>query len=135
MAKVKCSVCANEKAKFCTIKKIGVKVNKPRTCEAYVYDESKVKARQEIHTMKVGYRQQQENKKRMKEELKELKAMLKEGPRNKTAQDLGLYVEGKGESKIITPGDPRFTMPSKDIKHPLTGDLSRFTSSVDKKGE
>lgn len=135
MAKVKCAVCANEKAKFCTIKKIGVNVNKPRKCEAYIYDESKVKARQETPSIKIGYKQQQDNKKRMKEELKALREMLKKSPENKTARDLGLPVEGKGESRIITPGDPRFVMPSRDPKHPLTGDLSRFTSSVDRKGE
>ena len=135
MAKVKCSVCANEKSRFCTVKKIGVNINKTRRCEAYIYDESKVKARQEVPSLKVGYRQQQDNKKRMKEELKALRKMLKQGPENKTARDLGLQVDGQGESRIITPGDPRFVMPSKDPKHPLTGDLSRFTSSVDKKGE
>ena len=60
-----------------------------------------MKARQEVPSVKVGYRQQQENKKRMKEELKALKEMLKKGPENKTARDLGLHVEGQGESRII----------------------------------
>jgi hypothetical protein len=129
MAKVKCKVCANEVSGICDVKKIGVKINKKRNCEAYIYDEAKVKSKSEINVTRVGYRQMQENKLRMKAELKELKKALKEGQKNGTAVDLGLIQPV--ENKIIQPGDPNFTMPNTSTKHPLTGDLSRFTTTAD----
>jgi hypothetical protein len=57
--------------------------------------------------------------------------MLKEQPQNQTARDLGLVNPDQGT--IITPGDPRFVMPNRDNSHPLTGDLSRFTTTVKEK--
>lgn len=129
--KVKCRVCDNEKDGFCKVKKIGVKVNKSRTCEAYIYNESKVKAKQELKTTKISYADRERAKAMRKEELKKLRALLKEGQRQGTAKDLGLIE--KEESRIIKPGDPRFVMPNSDPKHPLTGDLSRFTTTVSEK--
>jgi hypothetical protein len=67
----------------------------------------------------------------MKEELRTLKEMMKRGPSNGTAQSLGL-IEPE-ESRIIQPGDARFSMP-KDMAHPLTGDLSRFTTTAKSEG-
>ena len=132
MAKVKCRLCANEVSGVCSIKKIGVKVNKPRICEAYTYDEKRVKTSTKIPTTRVGYSQQQEAKRRIKAELKKIREAMKKGPNQGTAQDLGLIqpVEHKG---IILPGDPNFSVPNRDLKHPLTGDLSRFTTTA--KGE
>lgn len=130
MAKVRCNVCANEEGSFCKIKKVRVKVSKSRTCEAYIYDEAKLKAKQEMPTIKVGYRQQEENRKRMKAELKRIKEELKRGPKQGTAKDLGLIQQPS--SDIIMPGDAKFSMP-RDTKHPLTGDLSRFTTTANDK--
>ena len=132
MAKVRCNVCQNEEKSFCKIKKVGVAVNKPRKCEAYIFAEAKVKKKQEIPTEKIGYLKQQELKAKAKAERKALIKMLKEGikPNDGTAKDLGLIEEG---GRIITPGDPRFRMP--DNKHPLTGDLSRFKTTADVKPE
>jgi hypothetical protein len=48
MAKVKCKVCANELNAFCKIKKVKVSLNKPRKCEAYVYDEAKLNLRKKL---------------------------------------------------------------------------------------
>lgn len=127
MAKVKCKVCANEVSAFCNIKKIGVSVNKPRICEAYTYSESKLKAKEEIPTIRLGYAEQQASKRRMKAELKRIKEELKKGPAQGTARDLGLIQPS--ESSIIMPGDSRFSIP-RDTKHPLTGDLSRFTTTA-----
>lgn len=121
MSKVRCDVCANEISGICSIKKIGVKLNKPRICEAYIYDEKKVKAKQDIPTIRVGYREQEEAKRRYKEEIKALKEAAKRGVENKTARDLGL-VEEDSSSKMF--------IPRKDVKHPLTGDLSRFTTTA-----
>lgn len=128
MAKVRCKVCANELSGVCCIKDVSVRVNKSRSCGDYVYDEDKVKAKTKINVTRIGYRQLQENKRRMKAELKEIKKALKEGQKNGTAKDLGLIQPS--ESRIIQPGDPRFSMPNPDAKHPLTGDLSRFTTTA-----
>jgi hypothetical protein len=132
MAKVKCSICANEAASFCIVKKSRIKLNKKRLCEVYIYDESKVKAKQVIPTIKFGYKEQEEHRKRMKEELKALKELMKQQPQDGTAKSLGLLKEATEESRIIQPGDTRFAMPTGDQKHPLTGDLSRFATTVNK---
>jgi hypothetical protein len=71
------------------------------------------------------------NRRRMKAELKRIKEELKKGPRQGTAEDLGL-IKPEGNS-IIMPGDPNFSMPNRDPKHPLTGDLSRFTTTANDK--
>jgi hypothetical protein len=128
MAKVRCNICANEVGRFCNIKKIKVKPNKARNCEAYIYDEAKIKTKQEIPTIRVGYRQQEENRRRMKAELKRLKEEMKKNPNQGTARDLGLM--NPEEGGIIMPGDANFSMPHSDPKHPLTGDLSRFTTTA-----
>jgi hypothetical protein len=129
MAKVKCKLCANEVEKICKIKKIGVKVNKKRQCEAYVYDELKAKAitdaRKKVPSTRLGYTKQQELKAERKAQIKALKEALKTKPGEGTAKNLGL----------IKPGDPGFSVPSGDLKHPLTGDLSRFTTTANKDGE
>jgi hypothetical protein len=129
MSKVKCAVCANEISGICSIKKIGVKINKPRICEAYIYAESKMKAKQDVPTIRVGYEEQQEAKRRYKEELKALKALAKQEVENKTAKSLGLMEN----DKFMSAGDdPKLLIPRTNMKHPLTGDLSRFTTTVNK---
>jgi hypothetical protein len=128
MGKKKCRVCANERGGLCSIKKIGVAINKPRLCEAYIYDEGKLRTRHEIPTIRVGYKDHQESKRRLKEELKALKKSMEAGPSQGTAKDLGLIKPE--ESKIITAGDPEFYIPRTDTKHPLTGDLSRFLTTA-----
>ena len=129
--KVKCSVCGNELDSFCKIKKTRINKNKSRKCEAYIYDESKLKAKESLNTVRVSYKEQQENKRRFKEEMREVRRMLKEQPHNQTARDLGLVKPDQGT--IITPGDPRFVMPNGNPSHPLTGDLSRFTTTAKEK--
>ncbi len=129
--KVRCKVCDNELNGFCKIKKITVKTNKSRKCEAYIFNEGKVKAKQEIETVRVSYREMEAAKKRHKEEMKQLRKMMKEGPQEGTAKQLGLVKPE--ESRIIKPGDPGFSMPNATSAHPLTGDLSRFTTTVTEK--
>ena len=131
MVKVRCNICGNEVSSFCNIKKVRVSVNKSRRCKGYVYDESKLKTTREIPTVRVGYRQQQENKRRFKAEMKVLKEELKKGRSQGTAKDLGLIQPT--ESTVITPGDPKFSVPGRDLKHPMTGDLSRFTTTTKNK--
>ncbi len=113
MAKVKCRVCANELSGVCSIKKTGVKLNKSRTCEAFVYDPSKVKVHEEIPTVKFGYKEQQEAKRKRKEEFERVKR----------------------EARAQTTYQPVAQMGTGDSAHPLTGDLSRFMTSADKNEE
>lgn len=135
MAKVRCNICANEISGVCKVKKIGVKLNKPRKCEAYIYEESKVKEGQEVPVTRFNYTDRMEAKKQRKEELKELRKLIREqrrGPNNGTAQDLGL-ISPKEESRIIKPNDyvVRGPIPGTgDSKHPLTGDLTRFVTTA-----
>ena len=131
MAKVKCKVCAKEVSGMCSVKKTTIKLNKKRKCNAYVYDEAKLKTKTEIPVTKMGYRDMQEAKARFKREMRELRRMAKEAPKQGTAENLGLIVPE--EKKIIKPGDVGFNAP-RDTKHPMTGDLSRFmTTAVDTK--
>ena len=115
MAKVKCRVCANEEKGVCKIKKIGIKLNKDRLCNAYIYDEKKMKAKQTIPSIYVSYADREEARKKGKLERAEVRKMAQEKPADKAARNLGLI--------------PQRTV---DQKHPLTGDLSRFVSSATK---
>lgn len=115
MAKVKCRVCANEDKGVCKIKKIGIKLNKDRLCNAYIYDEKKMKAKQTIPSIYVSYSDREEARKKGKLERAEVRKMAQEKPADKAARNLGLI--------------PQRTV---DQKHPLTGDLSRFVSSATK---
>ena len=119
MAKVKCSVCANEEASFCKIKKVKVHINKKRLCKAYVYDENKLKKKQDIKTIRIPYSEQEEFRKEAKKKRKELRALLKQQKINKFA-----------EKEFIKTSNERL-----NTKHPLTGDLSRFVSSSTKSVE
>jgi hypothetical protein len=113
---------------MCLIKKIGVAINKSRLCETYVYDEGKLKAKVHVSTIKIGYKDHQESKRRLKEELKSLKKSMEAYPSQGATQDLG--VAKPVENKIVTMEDPGFYMPRADNKHPLTGDLSRFLTTA-----
>jgi hypothetical protein len=116
MAKVKCSVCANEEASFCKIKKVKISLNKKRLCEAYIYDESKLKKKQDIKITRIPFSEQEEFRKEAKKKRKELRALLKQQKINKTADE-----------EFIKVSNERL-----NTKHPLTGDLSRFVSSSTK---
>lgn len=48
--KVKCKVCANETNEICSVKKCKVKINKSRACEAFIYEPTKVKIKQQLHS-------------------------------------------------------------------------------------
>lgn len=113
MVKVKCSVCANEEASFCKIKKVKISLNKKRLCKAYVYDESKLKKKQGINIIRILFSEQEETKKKMKEERKKLRALVKQQKIDKSANEEFIKVSNE---KL-------------NAKHPLTGDLSRFVSS------
>lgn len=119
MAKVKCSVCANEEASFCKIKKVKISLNKKRLCKAYIYDESKLKKKQDIEITRIPFGEQEEFRKEAKKKRKELRALLKQQKINKIADE-----------EFIKVSNERL-----NTKHPLTGDLSRFVSSSTKSVE
>ena len=100
--KVVCATCVNEDNRKCTIKKATVAVNKRRRCDKYTLEPTKVKERQILKTVKMGFKEKEALRKEYKEQLREFKAAAKReaAPRN--------------------------------MSHPLTGDLSRFTSTAGK---
>ena len=100
--KVRCAACVNEKDKICMLKKIGVKINKPRVCESFSLVEGKAKVRVTLPSVKFGYAEQQEAKRMRKERKEEQSKPTVSATRNTTTTSA----------------------------HPLTGDLSRFVSSA-----
>jgi len=111
--KISCSVCRAQYNKFCTVKKVSVSLNKKRRCDKYVFDEGKVKEGIPIPTKRITFKEKELIKEERKEQLKEIKARLKEqqGIKDGTTQ----------ESRIFKPYGSE--------KYPLTGDLSRFTTT------
>lgn len=102
--KITCSTCANEDRKICTVKKIGVAINKRRRCDKFIFEPLKVKPKQLVKTVRVSWEEKEKLRQEYKEALKEARRLEREGRLGRTT-----------------------TNP----KHPLTGDLSRFVSTVD----
>ena len=107
-AKVSCATCANEYKRKCNAKKgrPSVSINKRRRCDKYVLEPAKVKEKQILKTVKMGYKEKEVLRKEYKEQLKAFKAQAKQRGLTNTPQLAG------------------------NTKHPLTGDLSRFTSTA-----
>ncbi len=124
MAKVKCNVCGNMKNHICTVKNIGVAINKPRICEEYLYDKDKLKVKYAVSTIKIGYEDQQKYKQNLKRELKVLK--------NSMGKDTAQINSNSNESKTPSLEDYKAYARTTDTKHPLTGDLSRFLTTANK---
>ncbi len=127
MSKVKCRICANEVSGMCKVKKVKVAINKGRHCEAYVYDEGKIKIRTKLPSVKLNYTEQEERRKAAKVELKKLKKTFIE--RKKEALKSGVGI------KSTTKFDSTFSesLSSGNSKYPSTGDLSRFITTADTK--
>jgi predicted DNA-binding protein (UPF0251 family) len=100
--RVVCATCVNEDNRKCTIKKSTVSLNKRRRCDKYALEPTKVKERQILKTVKMGYKEKEALRREYKEQLKEFKAAARQGT------------------------EPR------NMKNPLTGDLSRFISTAGK---
>ena len=94
--KITCATCRNEENKSCVIKKSRVAVNKRRHCDKYVLEATKVKARQILKSVPMGYKEKEALRREYKEQLKQFKVAAGQG----------------------------------NTSHPLTGDLSRFTSTA-----
>ena len=101
--KVVCAVCVNEENRKCVVKKNAtIALNKRRRCDKFVLEPTKVKEKQILKTVPMGFKEKEALRKEYKEQLKQFKAQAKRDaqPRN--------------------------------MQHPLTGDLSRFTSTAGK---
>ena len=109
--KVTCGTCANELKGKCTVKggKSSVALHKRRNCDKYSLDESKVKEPVDIPTTRVSYADVLEYKKKLKE--------LKKAAKTK---------ENDVDRPIVN------ELAYHDDAHPITGDLSRFTSTAAK---
>ena len=111
MSKVLCALCIYESKKRCVRKNNKVKLNKKRTCAMYKEDDIKLEA----------MAKKEENKKHIKTitrpdwywNRKEEIRKVRNEARAKAAS-----------GQMPVSGDP---------KHPLTGDLSRFTTTVEDK--
>ena len=99
-AKITCATCRCEFNKKCNAKKgrPSVAINKRRRCDKYVLEATKVKAKQILKTVQMGYRDKEALRKEYKQQLKQFREASKQG--------------------------------NTSSSHPLTGDLSRFTSTV-----
>ena len=111
MTQVRCATCGFENRGLCTMKEVGVKANKPRECSYYKEDASRFKTTVRPEVVKFGYVEQELARKQRKAERKLERENLKATPDNGTARALGLLEDT-------------------NIKYPLTGDLSRFKTSV-----
>lgn len=104
--KITCGVCKNEIKRFCSVKKSPVALNKRRHCDKFILEPTKVKAKQILKTVRLSYKEKEELRRHYREELKRQKQLAK--------------------MRANTPNSP----PPVDSLHPLTGDLSRFTSTA-----
>jgi len=100
MKKVMCSVCINYISGLCSIKKVGVKAKKKRVCNKYNHDESKIHQKQSIPSIK--------RPSWFWLTRSEKKKLIKE------------HLEQTKKIKTDT----------NDLKHPITGDLSKFITTA-----
>jgi len=99
--KITCATCLNEENRYCTIKKVTIALNKRRNCDKYILEATKVKEKQVLKTIKVSYQEREAIRKEYKEQLRSLRAAAKQG-----------------------------NIEPHNMKHPLTGNLDRFTSTA-----
>ena len=111
--KVRCAECKLQYKGFCITKKVTVSLNKKRQCDKFQHDQEKVKIKQVLPTTRLPYAQKELDRQLRKAELKELKERMREDQKGP-----GLPIK---ESRIFKP--------SGNEKFPLTGDLSRFTTT------
>jgi len=114
LKKVRCATCENLYKTFCTKKKVSVAINKSRQCRQFVFDQEKVKIKQVLPTTRLPFAQQELDKQTRKAELKQMKEAIR---------------QKKLLEKQVPVQESRIWKPSGDSKFPLTGDLSRFTTT------
>jgi len=119
--KVICGVCLNQTSGFCSVKKTKIKLKKRRLCDKFRQDMSKIKVKTAIPIERRPdyYWDREEKRKVLKEELR--KAQEQQMAREQQAK------------KVLDDGGVTMIKPTDNKKHPLTGDLSRFTTTAVKK--
>lgn len=110
--KIRCAVCKSQYKGFCITKKVAVSLNKSRHCDKFQHDQEKVKIKQVLPITRLPFAQQELDRQSRKAELKQLKETIK----SKKEQQVPIK-----ESRVFKP--------SGNEKFPLTGDLSRFTTT------
>ena len=120
--KIICQVCFNQTDGFCSFKKTKIKLKKKRLCGKFRQDMSKIKIKRPIDTIRRPdwFWDRDERRKEYKKQLKELQELQAK----KEQQDKKIIVDNK---------DIQIINPVKNAEHPLTGDLSRFSSTASKK--
>lgn len=108
--KVRCATCFNQINGFCTKKKVSVKLNKWRRCDEYKIDLNKIKVRKPVTVTKVLHQAV------IKDLKDKYKKALKEEELKKATESRTSYIDIAND------------------KHPLTGNLDRFISSVTDEG-
>lgn len=108
--KVICAVCVNQTVGFCSFKKTKVKLKKRRVCDKFKKDSTKISFKQPIPTTRRAdwFWLDRTGRKKL------LKEMLAEAQKQKAAQS---------SAEVA---------PTGNAQHPLTGDLSRFTTTATK---
>lgn len=112
--KVRCALCKSQYRGFCVVKKVSVSLNKSRVCNRYKFDQEKVKVKQVLPTIRLPFAQKQLDKEMRKAEMKQIREAIKEQKR----------LEKEGPIQ-----ESRIWKPYSNEKFPLTGDLSRFTTT------
>jgi hypothetical protein len=120
--KVRCALCASQYKKFCTTKRVGVSLNKSRHCDKFKHDQTKVTIERVLPTTRLPYTEQAKLKEQQKNNLKMLREHLKKEREEQLNQKAGL-------SPKTHPIESRIYKPHGNEKYPLTGDLSRFTTT------
>lgn len=114
--KVTCSTCEKQTNGYCSAKKTMVSLNKRRKCPKYDHDVTKEKEYSPIPSeMRPDWYWDKKETKRLRREW-----------RAKVLEEIKKAEEQKNKSEVIQPF-------SGNDKHPLTGDLSRFVSTVSNK--
>ncbi|RLD64788.1 MAG: hypothetical protein DRI84_08150 [Bacteroidetes bacterium] len=117
MAKVRCKVCEHERQEYCPIKKTKVRTNKARTCKSFIYAVNKVKIKHvPIAEMRPDWFH---DRKGAINKMKKQQKMLEEQRKKEMFND---------ESYM-----PSILSGTGNAEHPVTGDLSRFTTTALKK--
>jgi hypothetical protein len=107
--KVRCALCKSQYKGFCVLKKVSVSLNKSRHCDKFQYDQQKIKIIQAPTITRLTFTQKELDKQTRKAEMKQVREALKQ------------QQNPMKESRIYKP--------SGNEKFPLTGDLSRFTTT------
>jgi len=113
MSKVSCSMCINYDNGKCLEKNVSVAPNKKRHCDLFIIDTNKINKKSSIPTIRGQH--QSVAKKLRYEARKEMKKMIIEAERDKrNLEDSRKYMGARSYNE----------------KHPLTGDLSKFTTTA-----